>query len=280
MSRSARLIITAMALLCVAACFPRLGQPWFRQRCHIGRRSLSQIPCHGAVSTRSLHELAGTYYRRARECDTLSHPAPESAKRSYRQASRLYEQILSRLDNSAEQPLATIDKTPIRMRLANCKVRLAEYADAIVVLEDVLRDKRGLVPAQVFAAVAYQEWGVAEESQQLITNAFIGSTPDIWGWRKIRQVTKQVVDRKPSFKSYFFQADYNMAKCRFLLARIENDRQRKMRILIAARSGIASTEQSFPNLGGTDSQMRYKELLSAIQNELDEMKDKMETPDR
>ena len=176
------------------------------------------------------------------------------------------------LDKGKETPDWLPDNVRIEVtrQLARNRRNQGNYEDAIQSYAKVLAEKSSYVDVQVEAAETYQMWAESTRSSDHFKSAMIGGEaredPEtgrkqnvIWGWGKIAQIAA----RYPNYRDRFFQARYNLAKCRFEYSQIEDSQKQ----LDASRRDILQTYRLDENLGGNDLKSKFDLLLREIQKE-------------
>ncbi|MGD0899519.1 MAG: hypothetical protein ABR915_16930, partial [Thermoguttaceae bacterium] len=204
-----------------------------------------------------LDAVAEAYYGLGAGLD----PRSAEAQEFYRRAAEAFRSLLGRCGSDktfAPQPEAV---TAVRVRLAQCLRRSGKYAEALAVLQAVLKEHPTMVDAQVEAAYTYQGWGA--ESPDHYGSAIQGepSTREVWGWAELSRRVESVV----KYRDVFFEARYNLALCRFRHALAQADLEGRRRELEAARQDILVLGQLHGDPGGKSWQDQYNELLRQIE---------------
>jgi hypothetical protein len=86
----------------------------------------------------------------------------------------------------------------------------------------------------------------------------------IWGWLKIAQVAHRLARNDKKYNDMFFEARYNVARCRFLAAMKRKGDERKQD-LTKAKQSIQSLAQVYPELGGEHWRSEFDAMLKQIQ---------------
>jgi len=165
------------------------------------------------------------------------------------------------------------DTPVIRFQQGKALRLMGEYAEALNVLEGLLKEKSSMLDAQIEAALAYEEWASKAPpavQSRVYQAALAGARPDsnkknvIWGWGKISQETS----RNPRFQDRFFDARYHVALCRFLAGKAEKDAANKKLLIEKSVTDITRVAALYPELGGNMQRKKFDSLLKLIQKEL------------
>ena len=190
---------------------------------------------------------------------------PASQQR-YRRAIAAFQEVLHRAaSDRAFAPAAEV-VVALRIDLARCLRRMADYPQALSQLLAVLKDHPQMVDAQVEAAYTYQSWG--EERPEYLEMAIHGGNryQEVWGWGELARR----VQAEARFREVFFEARYNLAFCRFREAQAAAERSERSRMIAAAEDDIVTTRHTSPEMGGPVWYDRYNELLQRIQRLADQ----------
>jgi hypothetical protein len=158
------------------------------------------------------------------------------------------------------------------VQLGECFRALGQYEEALDAFSEVLRDKEASLVVQRAAALAYQERGQREDAQWLERAIHGGykvkatGRNRIWGWLRISQVAGRAAQSDPKFWDSFYEARFNLSKCRYLAALKQSDAERQQG-LAKARQSIQSLAQLYPQLGGEQWKPRFDQLVKDIQRE-------------
>ncbi|MDA9840998.1 hypothetical protein N9C08_04115, partial [Rubripirellula sp.] len=165
------------------------------------------------------------------------------------------------------------DTLVIRFQQGKALRLMGEYAEALNVIEGLLKEKSSMLDAQIEAALAYEEWAAKAPpavQSRVYQAALAGARPDsskknvIWGWGKISQETS----RNPRFQDRFFDARYHVALCRFLAGKAEKDAASKKLLIEKSVTDITRVAALYPELGGNTQRKKFDSLLKLIQKEL------------
>jgi hypothetical protein len=119
---------------------------------------------------------------------------------------------------------------------------------------------------QIEAARNLQSWAKTKDAEKL-RQAMLGAEPQankknlIWGWGQIAQRTINA----QNFQEQFFDARWNIARCRSFLADLETDPEKKKKLYDAAVKDIEQTSVRFPELGGPIKKAEFDRLLREVQ---------------
>ncbi len=225
--------------------------------------------------------LAQTYYTMGNDQLGTSHSAGSAAStdgvlnkvgRDYITKAR--DAYLQLLAEAAKDPKLAPNETAtlaIRMQLADCYRALGEYDKCLDTYYDVLKEKETSLAAQRAAALAYQDRGQHEDAKWF-ENAIHGGYPikesgqnRIWGWLRLAQIAGQAARRDPQFNDTFFEARFNISRCRYLAAMKQSGDVRRQE-LGKAKQTIQSVSQLYPDLGGEKWKGEFDTLLKQIQS--------------
>ena len=192
------------------------------------------------------------------------------AERCYSNALTTYKNIL-RFDSTLRDPNMDMH---INIRMATIHRRLGSFSEAINLFEEMLQERNSSLPAQVEAALTYQEWAEAKDSTKYL-DAIQGKAMKkgsrrkvIWGWATIAKKTSSNV----KFVDKFHQARYNVALCRYRYALAQNGTKRTSTLKLAKRD-INWTVKAFPDTVSDQWRVKYDGLLKQIQKALGEKPD-------
>jgi hypothetical protein len=154
----------------------------------------------------------------------------------------------------------------MRIDLARCLRRMADYPQAMSQLLEVLKGHPLMVDAQVEAAYTYQSWG--DDKAEYLEMAIQGGSrsQEVWGWGELARR----VQAEPRFREVFYEARYNLALCRFRQAQTAAKRPERSRLAEAAKNDILATRRVAPDMGGPVWYDRYNELFQRIQRLADQ----------
>jgi tetratricopeptide (TPR) repeat protein len=222
--------------------------------------------------------LAQTYY----SMGTADHAGPSAAnlagppkrteaERAYLLKARdAYQALIAEAVKDPKFPPSEISVLAARVALGECLRALGEYQPALDMFSAVLKDREKSLDVQRAAAQTYQERGLAEDARWL-ENAIHGgyklkSTGEnrIWGWRKISDVAARAARTNEKYRDTFFEARYNMARCRYLVA-MKSKGDKRTRDLAKAKQSIQSLAQVYPDLGGERWHNEFDAMLKEIQ---------------
>lgn len=226
-----------------------------------------------------LYWVADTY-RAMGESFLNSGKGGKAAAQPYLQSAlATYQKILDRV---GKEPSAAGLATQIRLQMARTNRSTGKFKESIDQYEEILRPAAGrlLLPVQIEAAQAYQEWASYGPSyKHHYGDAILGARPDeknadkakrteriIWGWGVIARKTSD----NPKFLEQFHQARYNLALCRYRWALAEKEAAAKTERLKQAKADIARIVGLYSNLGGAKWEGQYDQLLRDIQKALGE----------
>ena len=159
-----------------------------------------------------------------------------------------------------------------QVQLGECQRALGAYDEALRTFSAVLREKENSLAVQCAAAYTYQERGQAGDARWL-EHAIHGghrlrSTGQnrIWGWLKVSQVAARAARSNEKYRDTFFEARWNMTRCRYLAAMKASGADRERDLAKAAQS-IQSLAQhpNYSELGGEKWRRQFDNLLKQIQ---------------
>jgi tetratricopeptide (TPR) repeat protein len=222
----------------------------------------------------TLNWVAVTFQNLGEAFDNGRNPPPAKSLDYYKESVATYEGMLQKDQANGSFMDDKID-AHVMVELAKLKRRLGQYEDALKLFATVLKkpENRAMLTIQVEAAQTYQERGKNEKPVYL-KKSITGGYPNkddknerniIWGWNQLASI----VQNRPEYRSYFFQARYNAAKALFDYGRAE-DKRTDMEL---GKKFLLVTHKLYPNLGAPDFpewQPKYVELLTDIQKQLGE----------
>ena len=222
--------------------------------------------------------LAQTYYGMAIDQQPSAQPGsatpvgPEN-KIAYGYLTRSrdgYEQLLKEAAENPKMPPNDMSVLAVKMQLAECYRALGQYQQALDMFFDVLKQKETSLAAQRAAALTYQERGMREDPKFFESAIHGGYKSEknnqnrVWGWLKISTVALRAARTDKTFKDTFFEARYNVSRCRYLAAMKKLGDARK-KDLATAKDGIQSFGQVYPDMGGEKWKPQFEKLLKEIQ---------------
>lgn len=179
------------------------------------------------------------------------------------------------LDEVAKNPkLAPNDAALVgtKVQLGECYKALGQYEEALDTFSEVLKERETSLAVQRSAALAYQARGQADDDEWF-ERAIHGGYPNkatgqnrIWGWLRISKVAGRAAQTDPKFWDSFYEARFNVSKCRYLSALKQSDDQR-LQGLTKARQSVQSLAQVYPQLGGEQWKPQFEQLLKDIERE-------------
>jgi hypothetical protein len=134
----------------------------------------------------------------------------------------------------------------------------------------VLKERETSLAVQQAAAYTYQSRGQAEGSEWFERAIHGGhklrSTGHkrIWGWLKISQVAARAARTNQKYRDTFFEARYNVSRCRYLAA-MKSTGAVRQNGLAKAKQSIHSVLQLYPKMGGEHWRSEFDTLLKDIQ---------------
>lgn len=218
--------------------------------------------------------LAQTYYAMGTDPPKTVVTAPVvlgKPARDYLTKSRdAYQQLLQ---GAAKNPKLAPNDTAVlaaKMQLGECYRALGQYQEALDTFSAVLKEKEASLAVQRAAALAYQERGQREDAKYL-ENAIHGGVKlkstgqnRIWGWLRISQVAGRAAHSDEKFRDSFYEARYNIARCRYMAA-LKQTGDARQNDLTKARQGIQSLAQLYPEQGGEKWKSEFDKLMKQIQ---------------
>jgi hypothetical protein len=222
-----------------------------------------------------LNWVAETFSGIAAGFDTAVQGKPvltAEAKKYYEEALTTYQTILDKVQ--FDDPKL---KTQILLRQGNAYRHLFQFSKARDIYRDVLKETNTMLNIQVEAAKLFQEWAALakdDDKTALYMRAMAGSEKDpetgkniLWGWGRLFQVAAKY----PNFRDVFHEARYNLALCRFNMARVQKSKSDQQDQLNRAKDAILQTQQLFGSGPEWDAwKPRYDALMKEIQKSLRE----------
>jgi tetratricopeptide (TPR) repeat protein len=157
-----------------------------------------------------------------------------------------------------------------KLQLGQCYRVLGEYEKALDTFAEILTQKEVSLDVQRAAALAYQERGQREDPKYFepaIHGGYKSTKTNqnrIWGWLKISTVCERPAHTNEALKDVFFEARFNISRCRYLAGMKKLGEARK-KDLEAARGSYQSFAQAYPNLGGDKWKPQFEVLQKQIQ---------------
>jgi tetratricopeptide (TPR) repeat protein len=198
--------------------------------------------------------------------------ADKSAREHLNKSLIAYQKLLDEVAKDPKLAPSESAVLAVKMQLGECFRALGRYGDALDTFSDILRDKEASLAVQRAAALAYQERGQREDAQWLERAIHGGykvkatGRNRIWGWLRISQVAGRAAQSDPKFWDSFFEARFNLSKCRYLAA-IKQSGDERQQDLARARQSIQSLAQLYPKLGGEQWKPQFDRLTRDIQRE-------------
>ncbi len=159
---------------------------------------------------------------------------------------------------SRRQRLPTLRQTKTPCSPPSCSsanvIALGEYQKALDTFSDILKDKEASLTVQRAAAYTYQQRGQLEDPKWLERAIHGGYTLKstgqnrIWGWLRISQVAARTARSDEKYRDTFYEARFNMARCRYLAAMKGNGTARA-ESLFKAQQSIQSLAQTVSRFG-------------------------------
>jgi hypothetical protein len=170
-------------------------------------------------------------------------PLPPRAAEHYRAAADTYSRLLHQCETDEGFCASAEALAALKIRLAACLRHLGEYRQAIALLAVVLKDDPRLVDAQAEAAYTYQQWGAEKPGYYLLAITGSRKYRDIWGWGELAR--RSAADG--TLRETFCAARYNLALCRFQLARHAATAAERAELLARAEDDLrAGGDASWP----------------------------------
>lgn len=215
--------------------------------------------------------VAQTIYKLADLRDPGGVVPAESVQELYRKCEAAYQELLEQTPKTEENERKRIG---YQLRLAKCARRLGDHKEAMDLLNTVLREAPKNLQAQLEAAYTYQDWGIAEESQDYFHYAVYGG-PDrrtavgvqkspIMGWNRLRGVLSNSSSRRDEYREVL----YNLSLCLRNEALLESNKKKQQDGLETAERLILDSHRLNPTLLGPDWKPKFEALLVSIQKRL------------
>jgi hypothetical protein len=150
--------------------------------------------------------------------------------------------------------------------MALAKSGLGKFDEAQQLFLQALQIRSGNITIQMEAARNLMMAARGKDTEKL-KQALLGAEPQpnkknlIWGFGQIAQLAA----KDPNFQDQFFEARWNVARCRSLLADAETDPAKKQKLFDAALNDITQTMVRFPELGGPARKPEFDRLTREIQ---------------
>lgn len=219
----------------------------------------------------SLNWVAGTFFSLASGLDSGPGEASAEALPYFKQSADAYRQLAKKCEDGTFQATPQ-QKIALSVRTAAALRRLGQYEDAVKLLSDVLMKNNQLLDAQQEAALALQGWG--EQDMKYFDAAIRGHmqaknskgqvVPIIWGWAQL----SRRLQGNPKYIDVYFDARYNLAKCRLKQA-VKLKKLNKPDLAKEALSrGAAEINIQYrqtPEMGGAEWSSKFDSLLRVIQ---------------
>jgi tetratricopeptide (TPR) repeat protein len=191
------------------------------------------------------------------------------ARQYLTQARDLYQRLLESAGKANPPPTET-GLLAAKFQLGECYRELGEFERALDTYSEVLREKESSLAVQRGAALAYQQRGGAEGAEwyeRAIHGGYqVRATGEnrIWGWLKLAQVAGRAARSEAKYRDAFFEARFNMARCRYLYA-MQQEAAGRQQNLAQAKLSIHSVARLYPELGGPKWKGEFDALLKQIQ---------------
>ncbi|MBN2291358.1 MAG: hypothetical protein JXM70_02970, partial [Pirellulales bacterium] len=215
----------------------------------------------------SLNWVAETFFGMGKGFDPGGQTLPPEAEKYYQKAAETYRAILKKCKEDPGFAPKTDVVYGIRVRLAECLLRLGQYETAMKYLVSVLVKKNMMVDAQVQAAHTYQAWAGTPGNSDKYLKAIKGgyrskktNSDVVWGWMKI----SRMVASSKEHTNVFHEARYNLAVCQ-MEAALKLQGQKRKDGLEEAEKSITRIQLLYPKMGGEEWRAKYDSLLKKIQ---------------
>ncbi|MEI7700826.1 MAG: hypothetical protein WCK86_13595 [Planctomycetia bacterium] len=188
----------------------------------------------------------------------------------FEKAGNAYSEILS------ERLVAAEGRNAVLLRLARCRRKQSQFAEALKQAEEILAQNAMNLDAQFEAALILGDWGEKSEPDRL--NQAIQGLKDasgkptaVWGWGTLSKRLQQIImkDPKSEFRPRFFDARYELSLSRRRIARVATDKAAGTAQLKSALAEINSVVQAFRDLDDVTF-ARFDRLYQDIQADLGE----------
>jgi tetratricopeptide (TPR) repeat protein len=221
--------------------------------------------------------LAQMYYMMAIDKDAASQqpgppPPPKplsAASRSYLVKSRdAYQQLLKEAATNSKLPPNDTAVLAAKMQLGECYRALGQLQEALDAFADVLKEKEASLAVQRIAALTYQERGQRDDPK-FFESAIHGGYKQpngqerVWGWLKISTVAARAARSDARFRDAFYEARYNIGRCRYSAA-MKKLGDARSKDLTTAKEGIQSFERLYPDMGGEKWKPEFEKLQAQI----------------
>jgi tetratricopeptide (TPR) repeat protein len=178
------------------------------------------------------------------------------------------ERAFDKMQSLPESELQKIQRKPeeVTLNLAIAKRGAGKFEEAHQLFTKALQKNASNITIQIEAARNLQQWSNGKDVEKL-KQAMLGTEQQpnkknlIWGWGQIAQITSKY----PNFQKQFFDARWNVARCRSLLGDAENDPTKKQKLYETTIGDITQTLVRFPELGGQSSYLEFDRLLREVQ---------------
>lgn len=196
----------------------------------------------------------------------------------------------------------------VKLRKARAMRRSEKYVEAVGALQEVLKDRRNLMEAQIEACETLMDRAATKKEPHIYATAINGSRPDekgdniIWGWSRIAKAMQQnplfAEPKKPAdppagaspdivaqhqkdlakyqedmgthkaFERIFHQSRYSMLNCSYLQAMAQTVKEERDKLLKAVVYFYEITKQQVPAMGGTEWAAKYEDMKKKAENAL------------
>jgi len=152
------------------------------------------------------------------------------------------------------------------LSIALAKRGLGKFDEAHQLFVQALQARQNNITIQCEAARNLLMAAQGKDPEKL-KQAMLGAEPQankknlIWGFGQIAQLAV----KDPAFQTQFFDARWNIARCRSWLADLEADPAKKQKLYEASLSDVNQTLVRFPDLGGTAKKAEFDRLTREIQ---------------
>ena len=235
---------------------------------------LNQV-ADGSTEPSVLNWVAETYFSLAEGESDLS-ASSAKAKEYYSRSADVFKSILEQ-QSAGALPLDDAMLLQVQVRSAKANLAAARYKQAFDLYETVLAKKNAMLNIQVEAALALQE-GAERGNADMFNQAVKGARPRddknvIWGWEKISKITAAQMRKSPElrakFGKVFFDARYNIARCRYRQG-LSAQGEQQSKLLGSAKRAITMTGKLYPDLGGEAWRRKFDRLMKEVQESLNE----------
>ncbi|MBL8828396.1 MAG: hypothetical protein JNM18_15550, partial [Planctomycetaceae bacterium] len=177
----------------------------------------------GGANFATLNWVAESYYSLGAGYDLPGAKLPPEALAYYQKCGVIDDKLLKATDSPS--PDATI---AVKLRKARCLRRMNKFKDSVDILELVLKEKGQLLDAQTEAALAFMDWGAAENplyynlamfgARKSVNPQTRREENTIWGWVKMGNVLLA----NPQFEKPFHESRINVSRCMLAQANAAN----------------------------------------------------------